>query len=247
MDGIPPAHGVLVAVPDHAIGSCAAELGERFERVPAVVLHTSGLHEKDVLEPLRALGCRLGSLHPLMTFASASGPLVDLRGVMAAVEGDLEAVREARSLARRLGLRAVVLPPGAKARYHAAAAIAANLTHVLAAEAREQLVHAGLTRRQATAALGPLLQTTLANVLTARGLEKLTGPVVRGDGATLTAHLAALPVEVAAVYRAVTALAVSRLEAAELLSAQAAQALDRALTSPGHCDSVTAMRLSEGA
>jgi predicted short-subunit dehydrogenase-like oxidoreductase (DUF2520 family) len=243
---IPSAHGVLLAVPDRAISDCAAQLVTRFTTAPAVALHTSGLLPAAALDPLRPLGCRLGSFHPLMTFARATGPLVELHGVLAALEGDAEAVREAKGLARRLGLRPIVLSPRDKPRYHAAAALAANLCHVLMAEARSQLEASGLTRRQATTALRPLLEATVAGVLASNDLERLTGPLVRGDTATVMAHLGALAPEVGAAYRAVAALAVARLQASGSLSEQAARALDEALTSPAHCGSVTKMRQSGG-
>lgn len=244
---IPAAQGMLIAVPDHAIGSCATRLMEGLVRPPRVVLHTSGLLPAEVLAPLRPLGCHLGSLHPLMTFPSATGQLVVLAGALATVEGDEAAVRAARRLARRLGLVPAAISPARKARYHAAAALAANLTHILVAVARDELVAAGLTPPHASAALRPLLEATVANALAARGLERLTGPLTRGDVATIQAHLEAQPPDVAAAYRAVAALAVARLRATQTLSAQAAHGLDAALTSPGHCGSFAKMGQSEGA
>jgi predicted short-subunit dehydrogenase-like oxidoreductase (DUF2520 family) len=241
---IPATRGVLLAVPDSQITPCAADLEGRLTTAPALALHTSGLLGGDALEPLEALGTHLGSLHPLMTFASATGPLVRLDGALAVVEGDAEAVHAARLLARRLGLRPVALAAGQKPRYHAAAALAANLCHVLVAVAREELVAVGLSSDQANAALRPLLEATLADVLQSHGLEKLTGPLVRADAATVAAHLSALPHDVAAAYRSVAALAVARLEAASALSTHATQALHDALTSPAQCDSVTKMRQS---
>jgi predicted short-subunit dehydrogenase-like oxidoreductase (DUF2520 family) len=240
---LPAVGGVLVAVPDGAVPSCAAALAARLHQATTVVLHTSGLLTSAALAPLARAHLALGSLHPLMTFPSPAGPLVPLAGVVAGVEGDPGAVRAAMHLARRLGMRPVALDAADKVRYHAAAVIAANLGHVLAAAARSELEAVGLSRRQGRAALEPLVIASLDNALKARGLERLTGPLARGDAATVTAHLDALEPGLAAAYRAVARHAVARLLAERLLSVQEARALDEALTSPGVCGSVTTMRL----
>ena len=75
----------------------------------------------------------------------------------AAVEGEPRAVREAMALARRLGMRGFRLAAEAKPRYHAAAAVAANLTYTLVASACEELATIGPSRRWAAKALRPLV------------------------------------------------------------------------------------------
>jgi predicted short-subunit dehydrogenase-like oxidoreductase (DUF2520 family) len=209
---LPAAEALLLAVPDRAVAACAGSLAERLERAPRVVLHTSGLLPATVLAPLRGRGCSVGSWHPLLSFASATGPLVPLKGAIATVEGDPAAVTAGRRLARRLGMTPHLIDGADKPLYHAAAAVAANLTHVLVAAAREELGRAGFSKSAAARSLRPLVMRSLEEAFAAHGLERLSGPIARGDGATVRAHIGALPPALAACYRAVGRLAVSRLE-----------------------------------
>src|SRR5208282_5093845 len=67
---------ILIAVPDDAIASVAAELARKAgqELRGKVVVHTSGALDTSVLEPLRQCGAAVGSMHPLQTFNGVSVP-----------------------------------------------------------------------------------------------------------------------------------------------------------------------------
>ena len=240
---LPAATAVLIAVPDDALGECAVALARRRPPGLRIALHTSGLHSAASLAPLGEHGVATGSFHPLATFAAAGGLLVPLAGALAAVEGQETAVRAGLRLARALGMVGRRLSADDKPRYHAAAAIAANLTHVLVVEARSLMQAAGFDRREASRALRPLIHAATAAALAARGIERLTGPIARGDGATVRAHLGVLDPRLAAAYRAVAALAVVRLRAAASRDVVAKSALDsvlRSLTATDRCGSLPA-------
>jgi predicted short-subunit dehydrogenase-like oxidoreductase (DUF2520 family) len=197
------------------------------------VLHTSGLATAAALAPLRAIGCSVGSLHPLVSFPTAGGAAVSLAEVAAAIEGTDQAARAAERLARALGMRPFALSPAAKPRYHAGAALAANMTHVLVSTARALLLRAGLPSRLAPLALRRLVCGSVEAALSARGLERLTGPVARGDAGAVLSDLRALPRAARPVYRAVATLAVAELKAQRLVNEKQAQRLLAALTPPG--------------
>ncbi|MGE5236276.1 MAG: DUF2520 domain-containing protein [Acidobacteriota bacterium] len=222
--------GLVLAVPDAVITEVAASLTEALPAAVEVVLHTSGLATAAALTPLARPGRRLGSLHPLVPFPTAAGPRVDLAGVTAAVEGDPRAVAAAVVLAHRLGMRPRRLSSGQKARYHAAAAVAASLTHALLVAARAELVQAGFSPAAARRALAPLVSAATGAALTARGWERLTGPLVRGDAATIRAHLATLDRQLGRVYRAVSALALAGLASDGSISPATARRAAEALT-----------------
>ena len=227
---LPRCGGVVVAVPDPAIADCAIALAPRLAPGTRVALHTSGLMPASALAALAAAGCRVGSLHPLASFPTATGAAVPLAGVFAAVEGEVAAAGAARELARRLGMRPVTVAAAAKPLYHAAATLAANLTHVLAVTAAALLGRAGIARPAAAAGLRALVRGSVDAALAGRGMEQLTGPLARGDAAAVRAHLAALPRDVAAAYRAVALLALGALAAEQILDDAAAHALRTALT-----------------
>lgn len=73
---------VLVTVPDDAIAEVvagAATLG--LWQVGQIVVHTSGVHGLEVLEPARAAGALPLAIHPAMTFTGTSIDLSRLSGV----------------------------------------------------------------------------------------------------------------------------------------------------------------------
>lgn len=236
---------VLLAVPDRQVAACAAGLAGRLGPEVQVVLHTAGALTAEVLAPLRTRRRSVGSLHPLMVFSRSGGPLQRLAGVTAAVEGDAPAVRAALSLARSLGMRGFRITSDAKPLYHATAAVAANLTHVLVAAACDELARVGPSRHWAAGALRPLVLQAVAAALASGGLSSLTGPLVRGDVATVRAHLRALSPDLAAVYTRVAGMAVRELERDGLISPETAVALATALTNPNSCDSVGFVRSGE--
>lgn len=242
---LPATYGALVAVPDRAVPGCARALAGQIDPRTRVVLHASGALPAAVLEPLRARGRTLASLHPLMTFARGDGPRVSLTGVAAAVEGDPAGVRVARRLARQLGLVPFALAAEDRARYHALAALAANFTSVLIAAACGELSRLGPSRRWSRRALEPLVLQAVRNVLATGDLSRLTGPLVRGDVDTVAAHARALPSALSRVYDSIARLAVEMLHEEGRLGLEAAQGLTTALTNPCLYDSVAVVRLRE--
>jgi predicted short-subunit dehydrogenase-like oxidoreductase (DUF2520 family) len=117
-----------------------------------------------------------------------------LEGAYAAVTGDAAA---GGRLARELGMTPFHLADEAKPIYHAASAFASNYLVTLTHVAAGLMQHAGLDRELAYAALAPLQHRT---VEVAAGAP--TGPIARGDAATVSAHLAALGPDLAELYRA---------------------------------------------
>jgi predicted short-subunit dehydrogenase-like oxidoreductase (DUF2520 family) len=205
---------VIISTPDSAIAGVARKLARmgREEWRGRVVLHTSGALDCSVLRPLERCGAATGSLHPLQTFSRRTAP--QLEGVVMAVEGSRAAVRVARRMARELGGVPVVLDGRNKPAYHAAGSLAAG--HVLGVleAATRILMAAGFTRRQATRALLPLTHQTLKNLERLGPGASWTGPVARGDYATVARHMGALrkfPREYGAAYQALSRLAASLL------------------------------------
>ena len=204
---------ILLAVKDDAIAVAASELA-RAGGVDArhVVLHLSGMLDEAPLAALRPSGAALGCFHPLQAIARPEEAAARLRGALAALTGDAPAVAAGERLATSLGMRPVRLPGAAKPRYHTAAAIASNYLVVLAAAAEQLMIEAGLDPAVARDGVAALMAGTLANAR-ADGAAALTGPIVRGDVATVRAHLAVLPPELQDLYRALgrAALAHARL------------------------------------
>lgn len=187
---------VILTVRDGEIAGLAGELAAARSRVlgpGALALHCSGAVTADALLPLRADGVRTAALHPLQTFAGAGGSPLDValfEGTWWFHEGD--AFADCRSLVRRLGGTMRRIDPSAKALYHAAAVASSNYLVTVQELAVRMATAAGIPGKDALRALLPLIRGTVAN-LDRRGLPAaLTGPVARGDAATVRLHREAL-------------------------------------------------------
>ena len=194
---------VILAVRDDAIRFLAESLARTGAvRPDQVVLHLSGAQGQEALAPLLSSRAALGSLHPLQTIAAAERAPERLKGAWAAVEGMPRAVQAAEGLARALGLRPFRIPSEAKPIYHAGAVFASNYFVVVEAVAQRLLRLAGLSDAEAWQALRPLVAGTFDNLTGQGPLAALTGPVARGDTATLRRHIERLSRDDALLYRA---------------------------------------------
>ena len=181
------ADAVLLCVPDGEIAHAAAHLAPRPARAAAhlapapLVGHCSGATGLGPLSPHDAF-----SLHPLMTVTSDGA---DFAGAGAAIAGSTpRAVRFASELADALGMRAIEIAEPDRAAYHAAASIASNFLITLEAAAERVGATVGLERDQ----LVPLVRATVENWARLGPERSLTGPVARGDEATIARQRAAV-------------------------------------------------------
>lgn len=194
---------VILAVRDDAITPLAASLATaRAISERHVVLHLSGVRGQEALGPLVSSRAALGSLHPLQTIVEPELTPARLKGAWAAVEGMPRAALAGEQIAQDLGMRPFRIATKAKAIYHAGAVFASNYLVVVEAVAQRLLRHAGLSDADAWAALKPLVEGTFENLSRHEPREALTGPVVRGDAATIARHLESLAIDDAKLYRA---------------------------------------------
>ena len=201
---------VLIATPDDAIAGVAAELAaERAITRDQVVLHLSGLLDRNALSPLEETGAGCGSFHPLQSVAEPATAAERLKGAYAGIEGDERALVAAERLANTLRMVPVRIPAEAKPAYHAAAAFVANYTVALVGVAERLARSAGVAPEVASRLFLPLLGGAVANLTALGPAASLTGAVRRGDVQTIQAHLEALEPEDRKLYRTVGKAAVA--------------------------------------
>jgi predicted short-subunit dehydrogenase-like oxidoreductase (DUF2520 family) len=181
---------VWLCVPDREIRNCAQSLIPRSNWKTKVVLHSSGALGSDELKPFRRKGAAVASLHPFMTFVSRAVPL--LKAVPFAVEGDRRAVRVARRITRDLGAQVFTISKKNKPAYHAWGSFASPLLVALLVTAEEVAAAAGVSATVARRRMLPILRQTLANYAEVGGPGAFSGPIIRGDVATLRKHLKVL-------------------------------------------------------
>src|SRR5690606_8545562 len=117
--------------------------------------HTSGTHPAAVLRHGGEQRARCLSLHSIQTVATRDVGADALAGAAFGIEGDPDAVAFGAALVRAIGGTPLVIKPGAKALYHAAACMASNYMHTLI-DASLRLYHmAGIERADGLAALMP--------------------------------------------------------------------------------------------
>jgi predicted short-subunit dehydrogenase-like oxidoreductase (DUF2520 family) len=186
---------VIIATPDAVIEATAVALAPSLER-NALVVHLAGSLGVGVFDRLLELrpDVRVGALHPLQSMPSVSMGLDRLPGSWAAIAGDPQVAE----LADALELRAFEVPDAQRARYHATAVVASNHLVALLGQVDRLAAAAGVPFE----AFAPLAEASLANTFGLGARAALTGPVSRGDLATVSAHLRELPPSERDAYRA---------------------------------------------
>lgn len=177
---------LVLAVPDRAIETCAAHLASRTS-LPAAVVHVAGALDRSSLSALEARGVATGVLHPLLAIPHPRTPLT---GATARIEGPPGLRRRLASLARQSGMRPLARSPHAVDGYHLAAVLAANGLGPILEAATGEAVRAGLEEEAARQGLARLAHSAIDGWLGQGGPEGLTGPIARGDVATVERHLA---------------------------------------------------------
>ncbi|GAB3268122.1 Rossmann-like and DUF2520 domain-containing protein [Chitinimonas naiadis] len=207
---LPASDFLLIATPDNIMATVVQGLLQGPALQPGcVVFHASGALGSDILAPLREQGALIASVHPLKSFVPGNTD-TDLAGTWCACEGDAAALLKLAPLFDALGAHRFSIDPQHKTLYHAGAVLACNDLVALMEAALRCMSAAGVDRNIAWPALRPLINGTLDNLDRLSTTAALTGPVARGDHATVARQLTAtqaLDPAVADAYRALAALA----------------------------------------
>ena len=205
------AQAVFITTPDDIIADVAANL--TWHRGQTVI-HCSGVHAIDILEPAKKYGADICCLHPLQTFASLEQAINNIAGSTFALEGDEKAVILAGEMASALNGNIIHLKAGDKVLYHAAAVTLSNYLVTLMKMAADLWSSFGIGQEDAVKALLPLLKGTVNNIEHIGIPGCLTGPISRGDIGTVQKHLDILEKEHPAVSDAYRILGLKTLSVA---------------------------------
>jgi len=194
VDAVRQSPVILVAVRDGQLDVALDELRLRDGlKAGSVVLQVSGSAEPAARERITAFGAHYGTFHPLLPLIDPSLASFRLQGSVIGIEGDAAAHDVASRLAVRLGATTIDIPRDERAAYHAAAVIASNFPVTLAALAEGLLSRIGVDAVAAHRAVRALMAASVENLAAMpRALDALTGPIARGDVATVRAHTTAL-------------------------------------------------------
>lgn len=176
---------VFLTVPDDAIAGVCASL--RWQGQAAV--HCSGAAELTVL---KGTGGPVGGFHPLVMFADPEVAARNIAGAAIAVEAAEPLSSTLRSMVNTLGARLLVIPPGARAAYHAGAHFAAAFVCASVAQGVDIYRRIGIAPDDALAALIGLLRGATDAMAHSGPTRAMAGSIARGDLDTVKRHVEAL-------------------------------------------------------
>lgn len=189
---------VFITTPDREIRAVCERIARGGGlRAGTLAVHASGAQTREILDAARAVGARRAVIHPLQSLPGWEAGVANIPGSFFRIEADPGALRRARGLVRALGGRELALPrwkpdPQSAAIYHAGAVAASNYLVALIDYAAQLFQTLGADRQEALRAVLPLVRGTLANIERLGIPAALTGPIARGDAATVAGHVAAL-------------------------------------------------------
>ncbi len=180
---------VFITTPDAAIKPVAASLRWRNGQK---VVHCCGASGRDLLQPAADQNAETGAFHPFQTFAGIDSPnraVERLKGVTFAISAEGGLANFLAELTEDLGGRAVDVGDDQRALYHAAATLGCGYLVTLLQTALGTLRASGFSEQEALQAMVCLSRATLENVALQGPDASATGPLVRGDAATVCRHL----------------------------------------------------------
>ena len=216
---------IVIAVPDSAIATVVQGLvSSGAISARHIVMHLSGAHGTAVLGPAAAVGALVIAAHPAMTLHGRSEDVARLQHCPFAITAEGNALPIAQALVIEMGGEPIVIDEPHRALYHTALAHASNHTVTLIAQSMELLAEIGVD--QPGEFLRQLVTASVDGVLR-DGDRALTGPIARGDFATVRAHLGALDDQRPSTRMSYAALAKATVDRQHrILDDETAKALD---------------------
>ena len=216
---------ILLTVPDDSLESVVEIIKKNWKYKPGtLVIHTSGIKESTLLEPLRESGAKTVSIHPIASFPP--NEILPLEGIHFAIEGD--EMDLAMELVNSIGGIPMKIDAGKKALYHAACTFASGYLNILLETSLELLEKSGMEgARNVVASLAKSSVKGWEN----DGIDSLTGSVARGDVGSVRAHLKSLENsnEQLQIYRILALKAVNECESRGILKRDKVEELKAAL------------------
>ena len=188
-----PADVWMVATRDDAIVPSAETLAKSGKVTPDdIVFHVSGATPSTDLAAVKGGGALIASVHPIKTFTDAEKAVRTFAGTYCAAEGDPEALDVLRPAFEKIGARLFDITAALKPVYHSGGVFACNYLVALIEGAVQAHEKAGIPRAASLNTLEPMVRETV-DAIFRQGTERaLTGPISRGDVATVQRQLAAV-------------------------------------------------------
>ncbi|MCU6434092.1 DUF2520 domain-containing protein [Undibacterium sp. Jales W-56] len=176
----------MLSVPDDQIATtCQALVDAGMIQAGNILFHCSGAKASTALSAASAIGAAVASVHPVCSFANVAHLARNFSGTVCSLEGDEMALASLLPAMQGIGARTVQISAANKLLYHAGSVFASNYLVSLLELALQAYQAAGIAPELAMAMAQPLAQQSLSNVFQLGPAQALTGPIARGDMATV--------------------------------------------------------------
>jgi predicted short-subunit dehydrogenase-like oxidoreductase (DUF2520 family) len=180
----------LLAVTDDQIVNVAQQLQAIQILKPGdIVFHCSGALSSDILQPLKASGAHIASLHPIKSFGNPCDNIHNFQNTVCTVEGDQSACEHLITVFSQIGAKVYSISSNHKMLYHSSLVLSCNYLTTLIDASLQLLEKSGLSRDIGFEMLEPLILGTLHQVKSLGTAQALTGPISRGDSALVKKQL----------------------------------------------------------
>jgi len=234
LDEMRPADVWMIATRDDAIVPSCVTLAGSGKIVPGnIVFHVSGATPSSDLKPARERGALIASVHPIKTFTDARLAAQTFPGTYCGAEGDRGALKVLKPAFAKIGARVLDINPELKPIYHAGGVFACNYLVALIEAALRTHEKAGVPRAASLKALEPMVRETVDAIFDNGTERALTGPISRGDVATVRRQRSVIgswDAELGELYRGLGLLAVALAESGRRIDPLRAAALRAALS-----------------
>jgi len=194
VDGLADMRGAdvwMIATRDDAIKASCDTLAATDKITPDdIVFHVSGATPSSALAAAAARGALTASVHPIKTFPDAGLAVQRFPGTYCGAEGNAEALRVLKPAFESIGATVFEIAAELKPVYHAAGVFSCNYLAALIEAALRAHEKAGIPRAASLKALEPLVRETVDAIFDKGPARALTGPIARGDVATVKRQLA---------------------------------------------------------
>ncbi len=188
-----PADIWLLATPDDCLQVMVDVLaGTGLIQPDQTVFHCSGAVSFTILQTMKSQGAMIASIHPVKSFADPKMSVDSFDSTWCGFEGDGQALTLLTPAFEAIGGHVFPVDPTKKTMYHTANVMVCNNLIGLIEAGMELFEQAGIPRDKALQITAPIIKDTLENVSRLGTTDALTGPVARGDIATIERHLDSL-------------------------------------------------------
>jgi predicted short-subunit dehydrogenase-like oxidoreductase (DUF2520 family) len=224
----------MIATRDDAIAPSCVTLAASGKITPDdIVFHVSGATPSSDLRPVKDKGALIASVHPIKTFTDAEAAVHTFPGTYCSAEGDAEALSVLRAAFEKIGANVFDIASELKPIYHAGGVFACNYLVALIEAALRAHERAGIPRTASLKALEPMVRETVDAIFDKGPAQALTGPISRGDVATVKRQFAMVQgwdPAIGELYRSLGLLTVALAEADARIDARRAANLRAALS-----------------